>query len=181
MFSPEKKERSPASHHSATPRRGLLEFGAASSAWLIANIRHAPTNTPMAKKLINPERLYDGSPFGLSQAVVDSESSLVFVSGQVDWNHQYQVTHPTVAGQFEAALENLRTALSAAGASVDSLLHLRLYVRGELEDHMESLAPILSRFLGSSRMAVTGIGVASLASKATLVEVEAVARAVNNV
>jgi 2-iminobutanoate/2-iminopropanoate deaminase len=42
---------------------------------------------------------------------------------------------------------------------------------------MESLVPILTKFLGSSRTAVTGIGVASLASKATLVEVEAVARA----
>jgi enamine deaminase RidA (YjgF/YER057c/UK114 family) len=101
----------------------------------------------------------------------------VFVSGQVDWDHQYQVSQSSVPGQFEAALENLRTALVAAGASIDSLLHLRLYIRGELEDHMESLAPILANFLGSSRPAVTGIGVASLASKATLVEVEAVARA----
>jgi 2-iminobutanoate/2-iminopropanoate deaminase len=131
----------------------------------------------MAKKLINPDRLYDGTPFGLSQAVVDSDSSLVFVSGQVDWDRQYQVSQNSVAGQFEIALENLRTALVAAGASVDSLLHLRLYVRGELEDHMESLVPILTKFLGSSRTAITGVGVASLASKATLVEVEAVARA----
>jgi 2-iminobutanoate/2-iminopropanoate deaminase len=129
----------------------------------------------MAKQLINPDRLYDGTPFGLSQAVVDSESSLVFVSGQVDWDRQYQVSQHTIAGQFEVALENLRTALVAAGASVESLLHLRLYVRGELEDHMESLVPILTKFLGHSRTAITAIGVASLASKATLVEVEAVA------
>jgi 2-iminobutanoate/2-iminopropanoate deaminase len=131
----------------------------------------------MAKKLINPERLYDGAPFGMSQAVLDTESALLFVSGQVDWDHQHQVSHNSVAGQFEAALENLRTALEAAGSSVDSLLHLRIYVRGELEEYMESLAPILASFLGSSRPAVTGIGVASLASKATLVEVEAVAKA----
>jgi enamine deaminase RidA (YjgF/YER057c/UK114 family) len=101
----------------------------------------------------------------------------VFVSGQVDWDRQYQVSQNSVPGQFEAALENLRTVLAAAGASVESLLHVRIYVRGELEDHMESLAPILAKFLGGSRPAVTGIGVASLASKATLVEVEAVARA----
>jgi 2-iminobutanoate/2-iminopropanoate deaminase len=129
------------------------------------------------KTLINPARLYDGAPIGMSQAVVDPESLLVFVSGQVDWDHQHQVSHPTVSGQFEAALENLRTVLAAAGASVDGLLHLRIYIRGELEEHMESLAPILAKFLGGSRPAVTGIGVASLASKATLVEVEAVAKA----
>jgi 2-iminobutanoate/2-iminopropanoate deaminase len=131
----------------------------------------------MAKKLVNPEQLYDGTPFGMSQAVIDTDSSLVFVSGQVDWNRQYQVSQNSVSGQFEAALENLRTVLAAAGSSVAGLLHLRIYVRGEFEEHMETLAPILASFLSSSRPAVTGIGVASLASKATLVEVEAIARA----
>jgi 2-iminobutanoate/2-iminopropanoate deaminase len=131
----------------------------------------------MAKKLVNPEQLYDGTPFGMSQAVIDTDSSLVFVSGQVDWNRQYQVSQNSVSGQFEAALENLRTVLAAAGSSVAGLLHLRIYVRGEFEEHMETLAPILASFLGSSRPAVTGIGVASLASKATLVEVEAIAKA----
>ena len=131
----------------------------------------------MAKKLINPERLYDGTPIGMSQAVLETDSSLVFVSGQVDWDHQHQVSQTSVAGQFTIALENLRTVLAAAGSSVDNLLQLRIYVRGELEEHMASLAPILARFLGSSRPVVTGIGVASLASKATLVEVEAVAKA----
>jgi len=130
----------------------------------------------MPKKLVNPERLYDGTPFGMSQAVLDTESSLVFVSGQVDWDRHYQVSHNSVAGQFESALVNLRTVLAAAGSSVGSLLQVRIYVRGELEEHMETLAPILASFLGSSRPAVTGIGVASLASKATLVEVEAVAK-----
>jgi 2-iminobutanoate/2-iminopropanoate deaminase len=130
----------------------------------------------MTKKLVNPDALYDAAPLGMSQAVVDTDTGLVFVSGQVDWDHQHRVSHDSVAGQFEAALEKLRIALSAAGASVEGLLHVRIYVRGEVEDHMESVAPILARFLGSSRPAVTGIGVASLATRATLVEVEAVAR-----
>lgn len=131
---------------------------------------------PMAKKLVNPEQLYDAAPLGMSQAVIDTDRSLVFVSGQVDWDHQHQVRHDSVAGQFEGAFENLRTALAAAGASIEGLLHLRIYVRGELEDHMAAVAPILARLTGSSRPAVTGIGVASLASRATLVEIEALAR-----
>ena len=130
----------------------------------------------MAKKLVNPEELHDAAPLGMSQAVVDTDSSLVFVSGQVDWDHQHQVRHDSVAGQFEGALQQLHTALEAAGSSIAGLLHVRIYVRGELEDHMASLGPILVRFLGNSRPAVTGIGVASLASRATLVEVEALAR-----
>jgi enamine deaminase RidA (YjgF/YER057c/UK114 family) len=40
---------------------------------------------------------------------------------------------------------------------------------------MSTLAPIFSEFVGESRPAVTGIGVAFLASPETLVEIEAVA------
>ncbi len=130
----------------------------------------------MSKLLINPKELYDGSAFGMSQAVADPTTNLVFVSGQVDWNHAYQITQNTVSGQLERALQNLSIALNAAGASVETLLHVRLYVRGELEEHMDALVPVFVKFLGNSRPAVTGIGVASLASKATLVEVEAVAK-----
>jgi enamine deaminase RidA (YjgF/YER057c/UK114 family) len=130
----------------------------------------------MQKKLVNPETLYDGAGVGMSQAVVDLGSGLVFISGQVDWNHQHQVSSDSVSDQLARALEKLKIALHASGASVETLLQVRVYVRGELEEHMESIVPILASFLGNSRPAVTGIGVASLASKATLVEVEAIAR-----
>jgi len=130
----------------------------------------------MQKKLVNPETLYDGAGVGMSQAVLDLGSGLVFISGQVDWNHQHQVSSDSVSDQLARALEKLKIALHASGASVETLLQVRVYVRGELEEHMESIVPILASFLGNSRPAVTGIGVASLASKATLVEVEAIAR-----
>lgn len=130
----------------------------------------------MTKRLINPGSLYDGSPLGLSHGAVDEESSLLFISGQVAWDLQNLVSDNSVAGQFSLALENLRRVLAEADSSVDDLLQMRIYVRGELEEHMEALAPILSSFLGTSRTSITGIGVSSLASRATLVEVEAVAR-----
>ncbi len=130
----------------------------------------------MTKRLVNPKSLYDGSPLGLSHGTIDEGSALLFISGQVAWDLQHQVSDTSVAGQFTLALENLRRVLAEAGSSVDDLLQMKIYVRGELEEHMEELAPILSSFLGNSRSAITGIGVSSLASRATLVEVEAVAR-----
>jgi 2-iminobutanoate/2-iminopropanoate deaminase len=129
----------------------------------------------MSKKLINPEELYDAAANGMSQAIVETELGLVFVSGQVDWNHQYATTENTIEGQARKALDNLKIALTAAGSSVEQLLQVRVYIRGELGEHMETLAPILAGFLGESRPAVAGIGVASLASPSILVEVEAVA------
>jgi enamine deaminase RidA (YjgF/YER057c/UK114 family) len=130
----------------------------------------------MTKRLVNPKSLYDGSPLGLSHGTVAEEGSLLFISGQVAWDLQHLIPDTSVAGQFSLALENLRKVLAEADSSVEDLLHMRIYVRGELEEHMEALAPILSSFLGQSRTAITGIGVSSLASRATLVEVEAVAR-----
>ena len=129
----------------------------------------------MSKKLINPEELYDGAAFGMSQATVETELGLVFVSGQVDWNHQYMTTENSIEGQARKALDNLKIALTAAGSSVEQLLQVRVYIRGEVGEHMETLSPIFADFLGESRPALTGIGVASLASPSILVEVEAVA------
>lgn len=129
----------------------------------------------MPKTLINPSEIYDGSGVGMSQAVVVPAGKLIFVSGQVAWDARQSVTADTVEGQLEHALANLTTVLKAARASVGDLVQVRVYVRGELATHMEALAPMMAAFLGSSRPALTGIGVASLASPETLVEVEAIA------
>ncbi|MGL4621746.1 MAG: class I SAM-dependent methyltransferase [Chroococcidiopsis sp.] len=57
-------------------------------------------------------------------------------------------------------------------ATADSYLGLDLVNVKSIE---EDIAPILTQYLGESRPAVSGIGVASLASKETLVEIEATA------
>ncbi|MGI0117499.1 RidA family protein [Zooshikella sp. RANM57] len=128
---------------------------------------------------INPNTLYDGSPFGLSQATIDTLSGLVFVSGQVDWDTDYELKNSTIEAQAENALKNLSVVLSAANASVENILQLRVYIRGELSEHMDNVVPIITQYLGTSRPALTGIGVASLASPGTLIEIEAVARVKN--
>ena len=129
----------------------------------------------MGTKLINPETLYDGTAVGMSQAKVELQSGLVFVSGQVDWDRESKVRHSTLEGQTEGAIQHLKTVLKEAGSSLEDVLQLRVYVRGELADGMVQLVPVLARHFGSVRPALTGIGVASLASRDTLVEIEAVA------
>jgi len=130
----------------------------------------------MSTKQVNPAGLYDGAPAGMSQAKVDLESGFVFVSGQVDWDRDSRVRHPTLEGQAEGAIEHLATVLDEAGASLEHVLQLRVYVRGELADGMSQLVPVLARHFGAVRPALTGIGVASLASRDTLIEIEALAK-----
>lgn len=130
----------------------------------------------MSTKLINPTGLYDGAAVGMSQARVDLNSRFVFVSGQVDWDPGSRARHATLEGQAEGAMEHLATVLNEAGASLEDVLQLRVYVRGELADGMPQLVPVLARHFREVRPALTGIGVASLASRDTLVEIEALAK-----
>jgi enamine deaminase RidA (YjgF/YER057c/UK114 family) len=112
----------------------------------------------------------------MSQAKMDLGSRLVFVSGQVDWDGDSRVRHDRLDSQAEGAIEHLITVLREAGCSLEDVLQLRVYVRGELADGMSQLVPVLARHFGAHRPALTGIGVASLASPDTLIEIEAVAK-----
>lgn len=124
---------------------------------------------------INPPSLYDGSAVGMSQGSVDP-SGLVFLSGQVAWDEQSRVVGSTYAEQTRKALSNLELALEAAGSDLQHLLHVRIFVRGELAEHIAEIVPVLHERIGAIRPALTGIGVASLATPDTLVEIEVVAR-----
>lgn len=130
----------------------------------------------MNTTLINPAGLYDGAPVGMSQAKMDLDSRYVFISGQVDWDRDSRVRHATLEGQAEGAIGHLVTVLAEAGASLDDVLQLRVYVRGELADGMPQIVPVFARHFGAARPALTGIGVASLASRDTLIEIEALAK-----
>ncbi len=130
----------------------------------------------MSTKLVNPAHLYDGAPIGMSQAKVDLASGLVFVSGQVDWDRDSHVRHATLEEQAEGAIQHLITVLSEVGASLRNVLQLRVYVRGELADCMSQLVPVFARHFYAVRPALTGVGVASLATRDTLIEIEALAK-----
>jgi 2-iminobutanoate/2-iminopropanoate deaminase len=130
----------------------------------------------MPTQLLNPPELYDASSFGMSQAVVDLGSGLVFVSGQVAWDVDAKVVGKTHAEQTKKALENLSVVLASAGASAADVVSVRVYMRGEIADHLEACVPALASYFGPARPALTGIGVASLATPDTLIEIEVVAR-----
>ena len=87
--------------------------------------------------------------------------------------------HATLEGQAVGAIGHLATVLDEAGFSLDHVLQLRVQVRGELADAMAQVLPVLARHFGAVRPALTGLGVASLASRDTLFEIEALARVID--
>jgi 2-iminobutanoate/2-iminopropanoate deaminase len=130
----------------------------------------------MTLRLLNPSDVYDPAAFGMSQGVVDPRSGFVFLSGQVAWDVNATVRGTTVAEQTTVALDNLTIVLAAAGCTATDVVSVRVYVRGELADHMPACVPALASYFGATRPALTGIGVASLATPDTLVEIEVIAR-----
>lgn len=156
----------------------LLGAPAPTSAQQVAPDEAQEVNSGIKK--INPSTLYDGSAFGLSQATVDMDSGLIFVSGQVDWDLEYKVKNPGIEEQTTNSLENLKTILEEANSSLEHILQLRVFVRGELADSMDKVVPVLASYFGETRPALTGIGVASLATPDTLIEIEAVAKVISD-
>jgi 2-iminobutanoate/2-iminopropanoate deaminase len=130
----------------------------------------------MSIRQLNPRTVYDPSAYGMSQGVVDDRSGYVFVSGQVAWDVDGKVVGAGVAEQTARALDNLSRVLAEAGCTAADVVSVRAYVRGELADHLPACGPALAAFFGATRPALTGIGVASLASPDTLIEIEAIAR-----
>lgn len=130
----------------------------------------------MNKIKVNPKKLYDCTPFGMSQVVIDPETKLVFISGQVDWDLEFKVSSDTFEGQCKSVLQKLKIALDEANSSVSNILQMKVYVKGEVSEHMETFAPILVNFLEGSAPSLTGVGVTSLAAPDLLVEIEVIAK-----
>lgn len=88
------------------------------------------------RKVHAPTEIFDSREFGFAQvAVVQTPvGRVVHVSGQVAWDaHQNIVGMGDIGRQLEKAIENLATALASAGASIDQVGGLRLYIK---QSHM---------------------------------------------
>ena len=112
--------------------------------------------------------------FGYSQAV--RLGDLVFVSGQVAWDEKGQVVGRNDARrQTELAFSNLRSALEAAGSSLDRVAKLTIFATSR--DHLAVIREVrhqvfdpIGHYPASTFLVVSGLATAEL-----LVEIEAVA------
>ena len=127
----------------------------------------------MEKRQVNPWTWQDR--FGFSQAWrVDNPQSLVFVSGQTALSGEGELVGE---GDFEAqtrqVFENLRTVLGEAGASLEDVVKITVYLTdiGNLRD----FGRIKAEFIAGPQPASTAIGVTALALPGLMIEVEATA------
>ena len=131
----------------------------------------------MSKTYINPPELFQSQQYGFSQVISTRGSTTVYLSGQVAWNSRQEIAFPPDLGaQTWRALENVETAVRAAGGTRTDIVSLRLYIVGDHIRNAISVRQALLSFFPPDKLPTsTWIGVPALASADFLIEIEAVA------
>ncbi len=123
---------------------------------------------------MNPPEL--PRPSGFSHAVV-ATGRTVWLAGQTALDADGQVVAGGLVPQFERALGNLLTALSAAGGRPEHLVSLTVYIT-DMEDYRAQageIGAVWRRLVGRAYPAMAGIGVARLWDADAMVEVQGTA------
>ena len=127
----------------------------------------------MNTRQVNPWTWQD--QFGFSQAWrVDGAQSVVFVSGQAPISPDGELVGE---GDFEAqtrqVFENLTTVLADAGASLDAIVKITVFLTDMSK--LRDFGRIKAEFITGKQPASTALEVSSLALPQMMIEVEATA------
>ena len=97
----------------------------------------------MRKQLINPPQRYDGRPHGLSHAVIDTAMGTVYISGQVDWDRNHQVSSHIALGATLKGADEPNHRLGCRGKLKRESAKLIAFIFGV---NLENLLRISHRF-----------------------------------
>src|SRR5690349_14362474 len=125
--------------------------------------------------IINPESL--GSPRGYSNGVLMEGGKLLFVAGQIGWNHEQVLVSDGFAEQFAQALENVLAIVKAAGGEATNIARLLIFVTDKKEylSELQSVGSAYRQLMGKHFPAMSLVEVSSLLEERAKVEIEAIA------
>lgn len=130
----------------------------------------------MSFKIINPAAL--GAPRGYSNGLLTQvPGKLLFISGQVGWNQQQEITSEDFVEQFDLALANLLTVILEAGGSPVNVARLIMYVT-DIQEYRSRTREIGERYrarMGKHFPAMVLVEVKGLLDDRAKVEIEGVA------
>jgi enamine deaminase RidA (YjgF/YER057c/UK114 family) len=126
----------------------------------------------MSIERVNPPSL--AAPSGFAHAVIATAGRIVFLAGQTALNTDGAIVGDTIVEQFEQALANLLTALTAAGGQPTDLASLTVYAvdLADYRAHGREIGAVWRRLAGRDYPAMAAIGVSRLWDAAALVEVQ---------
>ena len=125
---------------------------------------------------VNPPSL--AKPSGFTHAV--RHAGLIHLSGQTAMDAEGRIVPGGIVEQFTQALDNLLTALRAAGGDPDYLLSVTIYLTDipDYQRHGKEIGELWRKKAGCSYPAMTGIGVTALWQPEAMIEIAGVAAAV---
>ena len=124
---------------------------------------------------INPPGLLELP--GLANVTVAVGTKIVSISGQTGTDPEGKVVGTTHLDQARQAFVNLQTALDAAGAAVDDVARLNLFVVDYSETALEEIYTACYEVFGTEppTVASTLVGVVALWQPDVLIEIDALA------
>ena len=128
----------------------------------------------MAKTILDSPNL--SSPKGIYSPGVETPAGrMVFVSGQVARNAQGEIVgEGDIQAQTRQTLENVQAVLEAAGAPLDDIAKVTVFVTN-LEEHFSQIHQVRAQYFKSDYPASTLVEVKALAHKDLLIEIDAIA------
>ena len=126
-------------------------------------------------QLVNPDTL--AQPSGFSHAVVAQAGRTVYLAGQVAQAPDGRITGNTISEQFSQAAGNVVTALEAAGAHVQDLVSMQIFVTSidEYRRAHREIGEAYRRHFGRHYPAMTLLEVRRLFDPAAKVELMCIA------
>lgn len=129
----------------------------------------------MTFTLINPESL--GAPQGYSNGVMTEGGRMLFIAGQIAWDHQQQIVSADLVEQFDRALANVITVVTEAGGQPEQIARLVIYVtdKQDYRARMKEIGAVYRARMGKHFPAMVLVEVKSLLEDLAKIEIEAVA------
>lgn len=130
----------------------------------------------MAFTIVNPKSL--GAPSGYANGLIaEAGGKLLFIAGQIAFNENQQIVSDDFVEQFDKALENVVTVVTAAGGESSNIARLIIYVtnKSEYRERRKEVGERYRKHMGKHFPAMVLVQVAGLLDDAAKVEIEGIA------
>ena len=131
----------------------------------------------MANQHIQPDDIWPSAQYGFSQVVVSTGTKIIHCAGQTAWDKDMNlVGGDDLEQQTAQALENIKSTLTAAGATMKDVVRVDIYVVDYNPDKIPPIDTAMSRYFDPEHLpASTLLGIQALAMPEFLIEITATA------
>lgn len=134
---------------------------------------------PRAVTLVHTDKLSNAAEYAYA-ATAPAEARLVFLAGSCPLNQDGTTCgHGDIPAQAARCIENMRTALAAADATVEDVIATRVLVASSSQADLVAAWNVVRDAFGDHDVPSTLMGVAALGYDHQLVEIEATAAVID--